>query len=416
MKTNVKLYLAPTLLAIIVVFASCEKNNPDDQPGDPVDIFTEVYQKEVIDSANRFALDLFRPIVTDSKGSENIMISPFSITSALSMTLNGAAGETFEAMRRTLRLEDKTLQEINETYLKLMTEMVPVDDRVILEIANSVWVEKKFPVKQSFISALQEYYKAEAREIDINNPNAVDIVNDWIGEKTHDKITEMLEDLNSDLTMLLVNAIYFNGKWRYQFDEDDTSEDPFYVTPASPKDVPMMHQKENFNIIETDDAKIVELPYGQGNYTMVVVLPNESVTTADLAATLTPELWQGWMETLPDCTHEVDLSLPRFKYKYKRELKDDLINMGMGIAFTWDADFSNISDMPSWISRVLHESFIETNEEGTEAAAATVVEMVNTSVPVTITVNVNRPFLYFIREISTGTILFMGRVSDPTVN
>jgi len=122
------------------------------------------------------------------------------------------------------------------------------------------------------------------------------------------------------------------------------------------------------------------------------------------------------MEALSDATHEVDLSLPRFKYKYKRELSSDLINMGMGIAFTPDADFSNISDVPSWINAVLHESFIETNEEGTEAAAATVVEMVNTSVPMTITVNINRPFLYFIREVSTGTILFMGRVSDPTIN
>jgi serine protease inhibitor len=244
----------------------------------------------------------------------------------------------------------------------------------------------------------------------------VDIVNDWIAEKTHDKITEMLKSLDPQLTMLLINAIYFNGKWRYQFDEDDTSDQPFYVTPTTPKDVPMMHQKENFNVIETDDAKIVELPYGQGNYTMVVVLPDESVTTADLASTLTPELWQVWMETLSERTHEVDLSLPRFKYKYKRELKDDLINMGMGIAFTWDADFSKISDMPSWISRVLHESFIETDEEGTEAAAVTVVEFVNTSVPVIVTVNVNRPFIYFIREISTGTILFMGRVSDPTVD
>lgn len=416
MNTNIKLLLAPALLGMLLISSGCEKNIPDNQPGDPVDIFTEVYQKEVIDSANRFAFDLFRPIITESKGSENIMISPFSITSALSMTLNGAAGETFETIRKTLRLENKTLQEINETYLKLMTEMVPVDERVVLEIANSVWVEKKFPVKQPFITALRDYYLAEAREIDINNPDAVNIVNDWIAEKTHDKITEMLDGLDPALTMLLINAIYFNGKWRYQFDEDDTSDEPFYVRPASPKDVPTMHQKENLNVTSIDDATIVELPYGQGNYTMVVVLPDESVTTADLAATLTSELWQGWMETLSENTHEVDLSLPRFKYKYKRELNDDLKTMGMGIAFTDQADFSNISDVTSWISRVIHESFIETNEEGTEAAAATVVEFINTSVPETITVNVNRPFLYFIREISTGTVLFMGRVNDPTVN
>ncbi|HDZ41614.1 MAG TPA: serpin family protein [Bacteroidetes bacterium] len=416
MKINIKYFLAATLPGILLITLGCEKNNPDDQPGDPVDIFTEVYQKEVIDSANRFAFDLFRPIITESKGSENIMISPFSITSALSMTLNGAAGETCEAMKKTLRLENKTLREINETYLKLMTEMVPVDERVILEIANSVWIEKKFPVKQTFKSALREYYMAEAREIDINNPDAVNIVNDWIAEKTHDKITEMLDGLDPALTMLLVNAIYFNGKWRYRFDENDTGDEPFYITPASPKDVPMMHQKENLDVTSIDNATLVELPYGQGNYSMVLLLPDENITTADLVDILTAELWLEWMDRLNGNTHEVDLSLPRFKYKYKRILNSDLYNMGMGIAFTDQADFSNISDVPSWINRVIHESFIETNEEGTEAAAVTVVEFINTSVPETITVNVNRPFLYFIREISTGTILFMGRVSDPTVN
>ena len=389
---------------------------PDDQPGDPVEISVEAYQKEVIDSANRFAIDLFKPIIVDSKGSENILISPFSISSALSMTLNGAAGETYEAMRNTLRLKDKSLQEINETYLKLMTEMVPVDKRVVLEIANSVWVEKRFPVKQPFISALQEYYKAEGREIDASNPESVDIVNDWIAEKTHDKITEMLDELDPALTMLLVNAIYFNGKWRYQFDEDETSDQPFYVSPSTTKDVPMMYQDQNLNVIDIDNAQIVELPYGQGNYTMVVVLPDENSTTSELASNLTPEIWNNWMESLSLNTHDVELSFPRFKYKYKRNLNDDLKNMGMSIAFTDQADFSNISDIPSWIGMVLHKSFIETNEEGTEAAAATVVEMLNTSVPITITVNINHPFLYFIREISTGTILFMGRVSDPSAN
>lgn len=416
MKTNFRLIIIPVIAGLLFTLLSCEKNNPDPLPGEPVDIFTEVYQKEVIESANRFAFDLFTPIIADSKGSENIMISPFSITSALSMTLNGAEGETFEAMRASLRLEDKTLQEINETYLKLMTEMVPVDQRVTLEIANSVWVEKKFPVKESFIKALREYYKAEGREIDVNDPEAVDIVNDWIAEKTHDKITEMLDDLNPALTMLLVNAIYFNGKWRYQFDEDETSDQPFYISPSLPKDVPMMHQNENLNVINTDNARIVELPYGQGNYTMVVILPEENTSISGLANTLSTDKWNSWMENLSVNPRDVDLSFPRFKYKYKRNLNEDLINMGMGIAFTDQADFSKISDIPSWIGRVLHESFIETNEEGTEAAAATVVEMVNTSIPVTVTVNVNRPFIYFIREVSTGTILFMGKVSDPSVN
>jgi serine protease inhibitor len=408
-----------TLLSSLVMIASCEKTDTDDQPGDPVIIFTEEYQKQVIDSANRFAFDLFKPVIADAKGTENIMISPFSITSALSMTLNGAAGETFEAMRKALRLEDKTLQQINETYLKLMTEMVPVDQRVILEIANSVWVEKRLTVKEPFMTALETWYKAEARDIDVTDPDAVDIVNAWIAEKTHDKITDMLDYLHPDLNMLLINAIYFNGKWRYRFDEDDTSDEPFYVTPTSPKNVPMMHQTENLKAAKPDDVTIVEIPYGQGNYTMVVVLPDENVTTGEVADALTPELWYNWMDILAGSTREVELSMPRFKYKYKRLLNDDLIELRMGIAFTPSADFSNISDQGLWISRVLHEAFIETNEEGTEAAAATIVEMIRSTseiMPSTVVINIDHPFLYFIRETSTGTIVFMGGVGDPTLN
>jgi serpin B len=181
---------------ISLVLPSCEKSGSEPiDPGDPKTIVTEIHQKEVIDSANSFAFDLFRPILVDAKGEENIMISPFSITSALSMTLNGASGETFEAMKKTLRLDGKTLEQINDTYLRLMTEMVPVDERVVLEIANSVWVEKHLTVKEPFMTALATWYKAEAREINVSDPQALDIVNGWIAEKTHDRITDMLNFL-----------------------------------------------------------------------------------------------------------------------------------------------------------------------------------------------------------------------------
>lgn len=399
-----------------VLLSSCEKNDGKDLPGEPAEIILESYQRDVISSANRFAFDLFNPVLSDNKGTENIIISPFSITSALSMTLNGAAGETFEAMRKSLGLEESTLQQINDTYLKLMTELVQVDNRVTVEIANSVWVEKRLTVKQPFISALQTWYKAEARDIDVKSPGAVDMVNDWIAGKTHDKITEMLDYLDSDLAMLLVNAIYFNGKWKYQFDEDKTTEEPFYVTPSAPKNVPMMHLDEKLRMTETANSKIVEIPYGQGNYSMVVVLPDEGTSAEDVANSLTPAIWESWMENLEGNTVQVELSMPGFKYKYKRTLNDDLERLGMGIAFTGAADFSNISDQALQISRVLHEAFIEVNEEGTEAAAATVVEIRLTSMPETNMVTLNRPFLYFIRETSTGTILFMGKVADPALN
>jgi len=414
---NQSLYVA--FISLVVLMTSCEKKDTIEKSGDPVNITTEIYQKGVIDSANRFAFDLFKPALAAANGTENIMISPFSITSALSMTLNGATGKTFEAMRKTLGLEQKTLEQINNTYLKLMTEMVPVDKLVVVEIANSVWVEKRLIVKQPFITELQKSYKAEARDIDVTNPDAVNIVNGWIAEKTHDKITDMLDKLDPDLAMLLINAVYFNGKWRYRFDKAETREEPFYSTPSVSKTVPMMHQTENLKAVKSNNLTIAEIPYGQGNYTMVVVLPDENVTTSDVANALTPSMWQEWMGLLAENTHKVDLSIPRFKYMYKRLLNDDLIGLGMGIAFSDFANFDNISDQGLKISRVLHQTFIDTNEEGTEAAAATVVEIVLTSAsptPLVVKIILDHPFLYFIRETSTGAVLFIGRVSDPTIN
>jgi serine protease inhibitor len=408
-------------LSLLVACTSCEKNsNTPVDPGDPVEIFTEIYQKEVIDSANSFAFDLFAPIVEASKGDENIMISPFSISSALSMTLNGAAGETYKAMVKALRLEGKTLDQINETYLKLMSEMIGVDERVVLEIANSVWVERKLQVKQTFMNSLKNWYDAEARSFDVTDPNAVSLVNDWIAEKTHDKITNMLDGFDDGVAMLLINAIYFNGMWRYEFDKADTRNEPFYLTSSTTKEVPMMHQDENLKAVKSDGFTLVDLPYGQGNYSMLIAMPDEMMTAANITGSLTADHWYAWIEQLGYNTHEVELSMPKFKYGYKRLLNSDLINLGMSDAFSDWADFSNICDTPLKISRVIHQSFIETGEEGTEAVAATLVEMVTTSAgpgpePLPLKIDINRPFLYFIHENSTGTILFMGRVVDPTV-
>jgi serine protease inhibitor len=420
MKNIFKQRLFVALVSLVVLLTSCEKKDTVEQSGDPVNITTEIYQKEVIDSANRFAFDLFKPALAAANATENIMVSPFSISSALSMTLNGAKVETFEAMRKTLGLEQKNLEQINSTYLKLMTEMIPVDKRVVVEIANSVWVEKRLIVKQPFITELQKSYKAEVRNIDVTNPDALNIVNGWIAEKTHDKIKDMLDYLNPDLAMYLINAVYFNGKWRNQFDKAETKEESFYVSASLSKTVPMMHQTDNLKAVKSNNLTIAEIPYGQGNYTMVVVLPDANLTTNDVANALTPTIWQEWMTMLAGNTCKVDLSIPRFKYMYKRLLNDDLKGLGMGIAFTDQANFSNISDQGLMISRVLHQAFIETNEEGTEAAAATVVEMAfttaNPSPPLIMKVTLDHPFLYFIRETSTGTLLFMGRVGDPTIN
>lgn len=408
-------------LAIIFVagttgqMASCEKQPERTLPSDPVEIELTLKQREVVTSANRFAFDLFKPVVAGEEPGTNIMISPFSITSALSMTLNGAAGETFDAVKASLRYDAMSLDEVNDTYRKLVSEMVPVDERVVMEIANSVWIENQFPVKDEFIEALKKWYLAEARNFSVSDPGSVNIINGWIEEKTHDRIQKMISRLDPDLAMLLINAVYFNGKWKHQFDPELTTDRPFYISSGDPVNVPMMYQKEKFAVSSTDRVTLAELPYGQGNYSMVVALPDEGITPAEILSGLDAGKWEEWMQGLSYGQTEVRLYMPKFKYEYKRRLNDDLISLGMGPAFDpGSADFSKISDVEVFISFVLHQTFIENKEEGTEAAAATVVGFTRTSLPPEPQViNLNRPFLYFIRETTTGTIVFMGLLADP---
>jgi len=408
-------------LAIVFVagttgqMASCEKQPERTLPSDPVEIELTLKQREVVTSANRFAFDLFKPVVAGEEQGTNIMISPFSITSALSMTLNGAAGETFDAVKASLRYDAMSLDEVNDTYRKLVSEMVPVDERVVMEIANSVWVENQFPVKDEFIEALKKWYLAEARNFSVSDPGSVNIINGWIEEKTHDRIQKMISRLDPDLAMLLINAVYFNGKWKHQFDPELTTDRPFYISSGDPVNVPMMYQKEKFAVSSTDRVTLAELPYGQGNYSMVVALPDEGITPAEILSGLDAGKWEEWMQGLSYGQTEVRLYMPKFKYEYKRRLNDDLISLGMGPAFDpGTADFSKISDVEVFISFVLHQTFIENKEEGTEAAAATVVGFTRTSLPPEPQViNLNRPFLYFIRETTTGTIVFMGLLADP---
>ncbi len=408
-------------LAIVMVagttgqMTSCKDQPAKTLPADPVEIELTLKQKEVVASANRFAFDLFKPVVAGEATGTNIMISPFSVTSALSMTLNGAAGETFDAVRSALRYDGQGLEEINETYRRLVTEMVPVDERVVMEIANSVWVENNFRVKKEFTDALQEWYLAEARNFDVTDARSVDLINGWIEEKTHDKIQKMLSSIDRDMVMLLINAVYFNGKWKFQFDSKNTADRPFYITPGNQVNVPVMFQKQKFAMSHQENITLVELPYGQGNYSMVVALPDEGIAPSEIVSGLDATKWEEWMKSLSYGPMEVELYMPKFRYEYKRKLNDDLISLGMGPAFEPGiADFSRISDVEVFISFVLHQTFIENKEEGTEAAAATVIGFTRTSLPPEPEViDINRPFLYFIRESTTGTIVFMGLVADP---
>ena len=284
-----------------------------------------------------------------------------------------------------------------------------------MTIANSVWSENCFPVKESFIDILETYYSAESKQFDINDPEAHVIINQWIEENTNGLIKKMLDKLEPDVVMLLINAIYFKGMWKYQFDEGDTEQKPFYKTNDETIDVPMMYQEADFLIYCGENLTLAELPYGQGNFVMDIILPDDYDGINSILPLFTESSFNNWISQATETG--VDLLLPRFKYGFKKSLKEILSDMGMEIACHSSADFTNIADASLWIGDVLHQSFIETNEEGTEAAAVTVVSMVSSigGGGGHLVFNADHPFIYIIRETTTNSVIFMGIVNDPTV-
>jgi serine protease inhibitor len=401
-----------SLLILPLIFISCNKTADENLPVEPVPISLTADQVSLIQSENTFAFDIFKKILENSGESENLIISPLSISCALSMTLNGANGATREAMLEALRLNGLTPGNINNSYKDLSEAILNVDKRVLIDIANSVWSEKNFEVKIPFKNILTDYYNAESKSFDITDPLAYKAINSWIEDKTNGLIKNMLDGISDNTVMFLVNAIYFKGKWESQFDKDKTVSKPFYKSDGTSSEVPMMKQVSDYKIFSGEGFILAEFPYGQGNFVMDVILPDGQNGISTVTPLLNDESFNGLLDNMTE--RETDLTLPRFKYGFKQELKDILTDMGMGIAFTENADFSNISDLSLLINKVLHQAFIETNEEGTEAAAATVVEVGTTSMPpAPVMLNIDHSFLYFIRETSTNAILFMGRVADP---
>jgi serpin B len=412
-----KIIKKQTVFVMIVLplyILSCSKTE-ENLPAEPVPINLTTDQVGIIKSENSFAFDIFSQVLNSTEEGTNVIISPLSISVALSMTLNGAVGATRDSMLKALRLKGITPAVINNSYKSLTETLLSVDKRVFISIANSVWTEDDFVVKQAFIDVLTNYYNADSRSFDINDATAPDKINAWIEDKTNNLIKKMISQLDDNTVMLLINAIYFKGKWKLEFDASKTQDQPFYRSNGSSTDVPMMKQTDNFKAFRGNGFTIAELPYGQGNFAMDVLIPDDEDNLSSFSSTLSNTNFTSWVSQLAD--QKVQISFPRFKYGFKKELKDVLTGMGMGIAFTDDADLSNISDLYDlYISFVTHQAFIETNEEGTEAAAATVVGVGVTSMPSYLILNMDHPFIYIIRETTTNSIIFMGKVADPSVN
>jgi serine protease inhibitor len=365
----------------------------------------------VINAENQLGFDLLgRASAAEADG--NLLISPLSAAMSLGMTLNGAAGTTLDSMRTTLGLGDASLADINAAYRGLLDLLGSLDQQTDFRIANSVWTESGFPVLASFLDAVGTNFDAEAQSLDLQAPTAPGTINDWVNRKTAGKIPTIVDQVSPDEVMFLINAIYFKGQWRVAFDPQRTHLAPFHA-PGETQSVAMMDLRpELHGHAITADAEVLELLYGNGAYAMTIILPAPGHSVAALAAGMNAEQFAGWVAALRD--EEFGLTMPKFRFEYRRELKDDLSALGMRIAFDGDAaDFSRLADPATggrlFLTRVTQKTFIDVNEAGTEAAAVTSTGVGVTSAPPH--VDVDRPFLFVLRERLSGTIFFIGQVN-----
>jgi serine protease inhibitor len=376
-----------------------------------------VAEQQLVQTDNTFAVTLFRAINVGEDSAANVLVSPLSVAMALGMTYNGAAGETRSAMAEALDLQGMSIGDVNRAYRGVIDLLRGLDPRVEFQLANSLWFRPQFTPLQTFRDTVRAYFDADARALDFSAPGASDTINGWVDEHTNGKIKAIVPDQIPDyIVMYLVNTIYFKGAWTYQFDKDLTRDAPFTLEDGSQAAVPMMSAADELpvRVFRGGGVTVVELPYSRQAYAMTIVLPDDAAGARQLAAGMTEQQWNAWLAGLDSTSIEV--SLPKFTIEYATRLNDALKELGMAVAFDpCRADFGNMFGSSGfYIDDVRHKTFVEVNEEGTEAAAATSVGVGLTSARPSIVVN--RPFLFAIRERLTGTILFLGKILDPRVS
>jgi len=315
-------------------------------------------------------------------------------------------------MKGTLELGGLTNQEVNESYKSLIELLIELDSKVKFQIANSIWYRQGWTFEEVFFNQCLTYFNAEVSGLDFNDPNAKNTINGWVNDNTNGKIKEIVDIINPEDVMFLINAIYFKGTWTYEFDVSKTKDDLFTLPDGSKKTCKMMVQKNDFQYFSNADFQAIDLPYGDGGFRMTVFLPRPEKNIDDFIAELGAENWGLWMNSFSE--QKGTLELPRFKLEYKKKLNDVLNALGMGIAFNGQADFTKMYRLGGlFISRVKHRTFVEVNEEGTEAAAVTSVVVSYESAG--FSMRVDRPFIFVIRENQSNTMLFIGKIVEPTL-
>ncbi len=394
----------------------------DGSPTSPVDEIEglprslSVSETQLVQAGNAFAFDLLGRL-HDAAPDSNLFAAPLSASMALGMTLNGAAGTTFDQMRSTLGFGNLTLDQINVGYRDLMELLLELDPTVELAIGNSIWYREGFSVRTDFLDRTRTYFDAEARSLDFADPGTAGIINGWVKDQTRGKIAEIVENpVDWATVMFLINAVYFKGSWTHRFPKSETANAPFTAWDGSQGTLPLMQLEDTLLYAENELYQAVDLPYGGKAFSMTVLLPREGRTPREVVASLDPASWAQMVGSLQP--REGTVYLPRFKLEWESVLNGTLQAMGMVDAFSpGSADFTGLSEQARelglFISKVKQKTYVDVNEEGTEAAGVTSVEIRLTSMPDRFTFRADRPFVFVIRERFSQTILFAGVLVDP---
>ena len=398
---------------VLVSWGACSCNHPvlvpeeetqEEKAAEPI-VLTKA-ESGINASSNAFGLNVFREI-NKQKTVDDLFISPLSLSLALAMTSAGADGQTEAQMRKTMGFEGFTNTEMAEYYRKMTQALLDLDPKTTLQIANAIWTDKGISLKTGFVSDVTNYYHSEANSADMAARATIDAINSWCAKHTNGKIPKILDYDSAGLAVLLINALYFNGIWTTQF--TDTFNGSFRSLSGKGGDVTMMRSTRSMPYASNGQWKMVQLPYGNGAFVMDLLLPIEEKAFEKLVSSLDETTWETLTKNLRSC--EVQLQMPKFKMEYEIVLNDILETLGMKDAFSGRADFSKMSTIPLCIDFVKQKTYVDVNEKGTEAAAVTAVGMKVTSVGPSQTLSfiADRPFVFAIREVSTGAILFIGQ-------
>lgn len=401
-------------VALLSCATACNRNTTTPASDNPPNVRPlSARETQTLENANDFAFKAFAKI-SATEPEKNVFISPLSISMAVAMAYNGADGTTKQGMAKALDFQNSSDEDINASFKSLSELLTGIDKTVKFTPANSIWYRNGLVPQEKFVETNRQYFNAEVKGLDFGNADAAKAaMNGWVNDKTNGKIPQIISQVRSEDVMFLINAVHFKGTWTHQFDKNLTQNENF-TTASGEVSVPFMQLRNTRYRTYTDAGqRLVELPYGNKQFSMVLIMPSQTNTINQLISQLSITSVNGWLAKSDSSS--LNLHLPKFTFSYEKSLNETLSDLGMAEAFTDQADFSRLlkgfkaGDLK--ISQVKHKAFVEVNEEGTEAAAATSVGVGVTSMPVEL--YFNHPFVFLIREKDSGAILFIGKLTNP---